>query len=98
FHVIRLAPRDRFHPELPGGLAIIRMQCVHPPPAEQVALADAGIVCPLWAEVVAPAIRAGTPNQLRQRFGKTSPALLVFPQCLLRPPSRGSEPAHDQPQ
>ena len=98
FHVIRLSPRYRFRPELPGRLTVIRMQRFHPAPAEQVALPDAGIVCPLGAEVVAPAIRAGAPHQLRQCFGKASPALLVLPQRLLRPPSRSCEPAHDQRQ
>ena len=53
------------------------MQCFHPAPAEQVALPDAGIVCPLGAEVVAPAIRAGAPHdiisRLRQLFKKGAP-------------------------
>ena len=35
---------------------------------------------------------------LRQRFGKASPSLVALPQRLLRPPSRGTEPAHYQRQ
>ncbi len=74
------------------------MKDLHPAPAEQLALPDPCVVGPLRAEVVARAVRAGTPNQLWQRFGKVSPTLLALPQRLLCSPPRGGEPAHDKPQ
>src|SRR5258708_22306203 len=61
FHVVRLSSLHRVRPELPRRLTIIRVQGVHPTPAEQVALPDSGIVCPLCAEIVARAVRTGAP-------------------------------------
>src|SRR6266478_249604 len=76
-------PRDRFQPETPRRLAVVRMQRLEPSPTKQVRLFKACVLRPLRAEVIARAIRRRRPNELRQRLGQTPPTLLTLPQPLL---------------
>src|SRR6266481_813392 len=41
FDVVRVVPRDRCQPETPRWLAIVRVQCLQPLPAEQLRLRNA---------------------------------------------------------
>src|SRR5580693_4308817 len=57
FDVVRVVPRDRFQPETPCRLAIVRVQRLEPSPTKQVRLFKACVLRPLRAEVIAGAIR-----------------------------------------
>src|SRR6266853_122605 len=83
FDVVRVVPCDRCQPETPRWLAIVRVQCLQPLPAEQLRLRNAGVLRPLRAEVIARAIRRRRPNELWQRLGQDPPTLFAFAQCLL---------------
>src|SRR4051794_34187355 len=69
FDVVGVVPSDRFQPEAPRRLAVVRVQRLQPLPAEQLRLRDAGVLRPLRAEVIACAIRRRRPNELWQRLG-----------------------------
>src|SRR5438876_86671 len=68
FDVVRVVPRDRFQPETPRWLAIVRVQRLEPSPTKQVCLCNACVFRPLRAEVIACAIRRRRPNELWQRL------------------------------
>src|SRR5262249_1818564 len=67
--VVGVVPSDRFQPETPGRLPVVRVQCLQPRPAEQLRLRNAGVLRPLRAKVVTCAIRRRRPNELWKRLG-----------------------------
>src|SRR5439155_954239 len=68
FHVVRVVPRHGLQPEVSRPLAVLWVQRPQPAPAEQLRLRDAGVLCPLGAEIVAGAVGCRGPDQLRQRL------------------------------
>src|SRR5262249_5651859 len=83
FHVVGAAPRHGLQPGVPRRFAVVRVQRLQPPPAEQLALGHAGVLRPLGAEVVARAVRGRGPDELRERLGQAPPAVLARAQRLL---------------
>src|SRR5256885_11439809 len=59
------------------------MQMLGPAVTELFPLRTPGVLPPLAAEVVTPAVRSAGPHQLRQRLGERLVALLAFAQALL---------------
>ena len=92
FDVVRVVPRDRFQPETPRRLAVVRVQRLEPSPTKQVRLFKACVLRPLRAEVIARAIRRRRPNELWQRLGQAPPTLFALPQRSPRPAFGGSCP------
>src|SRR5439155_15141290 len=83
FDVVSVVLSDRFQPETPRRLAVVRVQRLEPSPTKQVRLCNARVLRPLRAKVIARAIRRRRPNELWQRLSYDPPTLLTLPQPLL---------------
>ncbi len=67
----------RVQPKIPRGLAIVRMECLKPAPAEQAWFRNTGVLCPLGDKIVTGAIGHRGPNELRQGLDQVPPALFA---------------------